>query len=192
MGMESQRHSTFPVNGLKKSGKIGGVAGSADNDVIANHERRHAAECFQRGIVNLNLPDHFSVAGVEAEKLRIESGQKEAILPHGETLVASADGLPGTREVPDLPAGASVHRPRLIATRDVEDAVHFEGHGLQTLRVRLKRPGETHRANICFIDLREGAEAAAGVVAIVRGPAIRGRRQDLSRVQVLTVQMRRR
>src|SRR6185437_2642883 len=115
--------AVYRINGFEETGKIRGIAGSSLDQMIANHERGHCAECFQRWIGDLNLPEHLSRLRIDAEKLRIESVHVEAILPHRDAFIASTRRKTRTYKMPNLAARARVRSPDLIATRNVQNAI---------------------------------------------------------------------
>src|SRR4051812_22381743 len=77
-------------------------------------------------------------------------------------------------EVPDLAAGAGVDRPHVIGNRNVGHAVDHKRRGLdrsRALRGQAIAPGEAEMLDVVGRDLRQRAESASAVVAVVGRPA---------------------
>ncbi len=89
--------------------------------------------------------------------------------------------------MPDLFAGARVHRPDMVGNREIENAVYFERRrfDLRSGRRRAVTPTfsvDTSRrcasgSMFDAIDLRKRAEPPPRVIAVVSGPSVRWRLQ---------------
>ena len=172
------------IDGQQEARQVRRVAGRADDKVIANHQRRHAAESFQGGIVDLDFPELLAIVRVDADEVIVGRRHVEAVVPHRRAFVTAA-GSAGTLKVPNLPAGARVDGPHLIGRRDVHDAADLDRHRFERTRVRLIGPRERERADVRPVDLRERAVAPAGVIAVEGRPVVRRRLQDFGRIEFL-------
>jgi hypothetical protein len=106
-----------------------------------------------------------------------------------------ADVLADRRPVvmPHLVAAAGIDRPDIVRHREVEDSIHEERTGLDFSRqMSLEGPGHPQIADVLRCDLGELAVTPAGVIAMVERPRVRGRAQELSVVEVLRGERRRR
>jgi len=74
--------------------------------------------------------------------------------------------------MPDLSARTAIHGPDFVASRDVNDAVHFDGHGLQAPGMCLEGPSQGERTDIFAIDLCERTVAPTRVIAVVSRPSV--------------------
>ena len=117
-----------------------------------------------------------AVLGVEGDQVRVGRHEVEPVLVHGDAALADVEALVGgVVVVPDLMAGARIDGPDVVGHGEVEDAVDQQRRGLDRRRlVGLKGPGEREVADILRRDLCERAVAAAGVVAVIAGPAVGG------------------
>src|ERR1051326_3889691 len=116
-------------------------------------------------------------AGVEAEEMRVIGEKEDAVVPESDATVVVESGVIDktfrnrARVVPDGATGACVERVGIIRRSNEHDA--FE-NGRSDFEVRratnVKNPFRTERRDLCRRDLIQGAEATAGVVAIIRGP----------------------
>ena len=91
--------------------------------------------------------------------------------------------------MPDLMAGARIHRPDVVRHGEVQDAVDQQGRGLQGRRLaRLKRPGQRERPNVLRSDLGQRTMAPAGIIPVIARPTVGGRICNRRRIETLRQQ----
>ena len=88
--------------------------------------------------------------------------------------------------VPNLPPCTRVDREEIIGQREIQNPIHLQRcRGKRRRAVRLKRPRQSERTNVGLIDLRKGAVAAAGIIAVIVRPRIRARVYELWWIEFL-------
>ena len=174
------RLAGFGIDGAEKAAQIVEVAGDADQDVVADDERRHGGPVALGLIGDRHVPAHAAVFGVERDQMGVGSEEEKPVLIHADAAMADVQALVRrVGVVPDLVAGARVHRPDVVGDGEINNAVHQQRGGFDGRRLAgLKGPGEAEIGDVGRRDLREGAVAAAGIVAVVGGPGIGGRMAD--------------
>ena len=114
------------IERLQISGLVEVVAGP-DQDVIADDDRRGRGEILQVEIGDVFVPDFLAGLGVQANQNIVGRFHVETVVPHAEPAIAdvgAAARLPDV--VPDFVAVARIHRPGVVGSRDVNDAVDLQ------------------------------------------------------------------
>ncbi len=127
----ARRGEEFPLqcSGLRiarldESRIIEVVAANAQNDVIANDDRRDCRSVIQLRIGNLHFPSFLASARVEAHQVTVGAFKEQPVLIHPHAAIA--DGAAGVRRicvVPELSAGANIGRPNIIRRGEIENVV---------------------------------------------------------------------
>ncbi len=206
------------IERLQESGLVEIVAG-ADDNMIADDDRRGRRKILQIEIGQLLVPDLLAGLGVETNQEVVGRFHEEAVVPHAESAVAdvrAAARLP--HEMPDLVAVESVHGPRVVGRGYIEDAVDLENRALHVgeragfershaahdetgpraaaLRPghQTRAPGERQTPDVRLVELREAAVSFARIVARVSGPVAGGAEflEQLGRIEALSVERYRR
>ena len=138
------RLAGFGIDRLEEAGEIVEVARDADDHVIAHDQRRHGGPVAALRIGHHDVPAHRAVLRVEADQVRVGRHEVEPVAIHGNAARADVEAL--VRRigvVPDLMAGARIHRPDVVRRGEVEDAIDQQRRRFD-LRIGagLEGPGE--------------------------------------------------
>src|SRR5262249_27247686 len=83
------------------------------------------------------------------------------------------------REVPDLASSSRVDGPDMVGRREIQETVHHQRRAFDRAgagHTQPVDPRETQVLHVAGVDLRQRAEATAGVVAVVGRPGVGGDR----------------
>jgi len=162
------------IDGLQGARQVVEIARHADQQMVADDERRVGRPEPASGVRDLDVPFHFARVRVERDEMGVGRGQVYEVLVDGGPAMADVEALIRRIGVaPELARRARVERPDVVRGRHVDHAVHQDRRRLDLLRLsRLERPGQRELMDIGRRDLREAAVALAGVVAVVGGPAV--------------------
>ena len=109
--------------------------------MVADHQRRHRRPVSFLVVRNLHDPAHHSILRIERNQVRIGRQKKQISVVHPYAAMPNVQPLIWRIGVmPDLVAGARVHRPNMIRHGEVQDAIHYQRRRLDGRRlVRLPR-----------------------------------------------------
>ena len=127
----------------------------------------------------LYAPGHLAALGVQGNQTAVQGADEDLVAPGGDAPVDDvAANLPRHRPgnlgvvAPEKPAAGTIdgvdHAP---GSREVEDAVHRQGRGLEAASsAEIQRPGEAEIVDIVRPDSRQGTVALFGVASTVGQP----------------------
>ena len=132
-GVVFQRHCNlagFRIARFEIAGNIERIAAHADDDVIADDDRRGRGEILLFHVGDFNVPALRAILGVERNQVIVGRFEVQPVAVHAEAAVSDVDAAVRFPVVmPDLAAGARVHGPGVIGEREIQHAVHFERRG---------------------------------------------------------------
>ena len=184
------------VAGFEVARDVERIATGADDDVVADHDGRGGGEVFEAHVADFDMPALFAGFRVEADEVIVRGFEVEPIAIHAEAAAADVDAaLRFPLVVPELTAGAGVDGPGVVGNGEVEHAVDFKRRGFHGdaagrvgTHVDAVDPGERERAHVRGGDLLEGAEAAAGIIAVVGRPGVGGEFFEFGGVEALATE----
>ncbi len=162
------------------AGHVEVVARNAYHDVVLDDGGRHAAE-IKVGAVDARLTD-FAVplffAGGDVDRYQVAVFRFEVERVAADSRAAIADCLAALAlpvKLPQLHAGARIHRPHVAGYGEVHDAIDLKRRGRNTpptargLRYP-EAPGQFELPDCRGVDLRQRAVTAAGQVSVIGRP----------------------
>ena len=163
------------IDGLQGARQVVEIARHADQQMVADDERRVGRPEPASGVRDLDVPFHFARVRVERDEMGVGRGQVYEVLVDGGPAMADVEAL--IRRIgiaPELARRARVERPDVVRGRHVDHAVHQDRRRLDLLRLsRLKRPRQRELADVRRRDLGQRAVALTRIVAVIGRPTVR-------------------
>ena len=177
----------FRLERFQHAGQVVEVARDADDQMIANDERRIGGPVAALGFGDLHVPSEPAVPRVERDEVRVGGRQVDQVLVNRRAAMPDVKAFVlRIRVAPQLPRGTGIDRPDIVGSRDVDDAIGKNRRRLDLPGLpRLKRPRERQLMDVVGGYLRETRVPLSRVVAVVSRPAVGRRLQQRCRIQSL-------
>src|SRR5579859_1024701 len=117
----------FGIMSFQETGNVERIAASANDDMVADNNRRGRGEVLLLHVGNFLVPTLFSGQCIERNKIVVWSLEKNPASVHAHAAVADVNAaLRLPRVMPYFASGAGIDGPCVVGSGEIEDAIYHQ------------------------------------------------------------------